>query len=120
MACSGRFLSSARCRRTSASNADGAGGGGGAISSSSASNASGSLPSICFDVVGVCSAAAADERTSRGREGGQVAIEAERRAARWGAPGLNIPSSARFFAFALTAPLDFSFDFDIGIAAKKK
>ena len=47
-------------------------------------------------------------------------MRAERRAARWGAPGLNIPSSARFFAFALTALFDFSFDFDIGIAAKKK
>ena len=47
-------------------------------------------------------------------------MRAERRAARWGAPGLNIPSSARFFAFALTALFDFCFALDIGIAAKKK
>jgi hypothetical protein len=42
----------------------------------------------------------------------------ERRAARWGAPGLNIPSSARFFAFAFLAFLVFCFDLDIGIGAK--
>ena len=47
-------------------------------------------------------------------------MRVERRAARRGAPGLNIPSSARFFAFALTALFDFSFDFDIGIAAKEE
>ena len=45
-------------------------------------------------------------------------MRVERRAARRGAPGLNIPSSARFFSFAFLAFLAFCFDLDIGIGAK--
>ena len=57
---------------------------------------------------------------AEGERGVRSRLRVERRAARWGAPGLNIPSSARFFAFASFALFDISFFLDIGIAAKKK
>jgi hypothetical protein len=64
--CSGRTLSSARCRRTSASDADGASGGFVGGAANAVSNANGSLPLIFFGV-----AASADEGGDRGRGVGQ-------------------------------------------------